>query len=100
MSSDDVSDLYLANWRASQSLWNRAVSSDITPLLMLVIVVYVSIPLEQGSVFRHNAPHGNVQITGLNPFGTGQCLPTSALLSNSMINKGLNPFGTGQCLPT
>ena len=52
VSSDDVSDLYLANWRASQSLWNRAVSSDITPLLMLVIVVYVSIPLEQGSVFR------------------------------------------------
>ena len=37
----------------SQSLWNRAVSFDVNPL-HVVSVDLVSIPLEQGSVFRLN----------------------------------------------
>ena len=39
------------------------------------------------------------KLMGLNPFGTGQCLPTM-YLDNWKADKGLNPFGTGQCLPT
>ena len=59
----------------SQSLWNRAVSSD---------------------VWKRGKP---LELTCLNPFGTGQCLPT---MSTNYIEEkeGLNPFGTGQCLPT
>ena len=34
------------------------------------------IPLEQGSVFRLNAHWAIVNFFCLNPFGTGQCLPT------------------------
>ena len=39
----------------------------------------VSIPLEQGSVFRHKYPLTLVHYFGLNPFGTGQCLSTVAV---------------------
>ena len=36
----------------------------------------------------------------LNPFGTGQCLPTERITADLYREIGLNPFGTGQCLPT
>ena len=36
----------------SQSLWNRAVSSDALPFGIALELSDVSIPLEQGSVFR------------------------------------------------
>ena len=36
----------------------------------------------------------------LNPFGTGQCLPTSIRHAKEYAKYSLNPFGTGQCLPT
>ena len=36
----------------------------------------------------------------LNPFGTGQCLPTIKRRIEQILSKSLNPFGTGQCLPT
>ena len=40
----------------------------------------VSIPLEQGSVFRPSKPiRRNQQAVCLNPFGTGQCLPTAVV---------------------
>ena len=60
----------------SQSLWNRAVSSDsgwVNPLHI---------------------------VSGLNPFGTGQCLPTQTITLGENPIECLNPFGTGQCLPT
>ena len=84
----------------SQSLWNRAMSFDYVRFIC----------------GRHD--------TGLNPFGTGQCLSTKM---DSLLSKGfrsqslwnramsfdkyknstlwseclcLNPFGTGQCLST
>ena len=71
----DVQDLYLDNWglnpfgtgqclptgvdrlttsasKLSQSLWNRAVSSDKGTIPQIIGSYGVSIPLEQGSVFR------------------------------------------------
>ena len=40
------------------------------------------IPLEQGSVFRLSNREEKIARMGLNPFGTGQCLPTFILFSN------------------
>ena len=86
--------------------------------------VEVSIPLEQGNVFRQLAKaYKRMAIKCLNPFGTGQCLSTlqshalqSHDSSQSLWNRAmsfdnnadfkitdyesLNPFGTGQCLST
>ena len=130
----------------SQSLWNRAVSSD-NWAKDKQMSNRVSIPLEQGSVFRLINNDGMQWIDlsqslwnravssdwasknyfksrwSLNPFGTGQCLPTLVraeelrmlATSQSLWNRAvssdsneekqsvkysLNPFGTGQCLPT
>ena len=110
--------------RASQSLWNRAVSYDRQTQKHLIIVL-VSIPLEQGSVLRQKLCHQQkFSICCLNPFGTGQCLTTEPNLRNKRSTnvsipleqgsvlrplktrlevpsrQGLNPFGTGQCLTT
>ena len=61
----------------------------------------VSIPLEQGSVFRQNAEVTDLMLRfRLNPFGTGQCLPTHKIPLKMRLLLCLNPFGTGQCLPT
>ena len=40
----------------------------------------VSIPLEQGSVFRQQINLLSQQQKGLNPFGTGQCLSTTSTI--------------------
>ena len=48
----------------------------------------VSIPLEQGSVLRHKKREGKICSEGLNPFGTGQCL-TTAVGSSSLVRQGL-----------
>ena len=48
-----------------------------TPLTKLVCEWFVSIPLEQGNVFRLVTPTIKTRLLiGLNPFGTGQCLST------------------------
>ena len=60
----------------SQSLWNRAVSFDQYPKSLALMDELVSIPLEQGSVFRQNYKTKQEVNEGLNPFGTGQCLST------------------------
>ena len=61
----------------SQSLWNRAVSFDLSNKNFIHSSTSVSIPLEQGSVFRLKLPSRLSRATlGLNPFGTGQCLST------------------------
>ena len=63
----------------SQSLWNRAVSSDLD-LVQRQLEEEVSIPLEQGSVFRRIKADGySRSLSRLNPFGTGQCLPTAVV---------------------
>ena len=134
----------------SQSLWNRAVSSDKSNGLSVKRTRIVSIPLEQGSVFRLQLPYlcpihlnqsqslwnravssdelsnsvpnrsvwsqslWNRAVSSdkngsmpnwtrnycLNPFGTGQCLPTRLSHWRERSTNRLNPFGTGQCLPT
>ena len=146
--STSILGLALDEGIASQSLWNRAVSFDllmvakIKQLLVclnpfgtgqclstyLLVVTHsgflVSIPLEQGSVFRHTLVGGldnriksqslwnravsfDVIMFGtiplrccLNPFGTGQCLSTNHLKQFLLLLLCLNPFGTGQCLST
>ena len=83
----------------SQSLWNRAVSFDVCSSASKLMNISVSIPLEQGSVFRRNRQ-----------------LSIDLTLSQSLWNRAvsfdeegelklialpcLNPFGTGQCLST
>ena len=44
----------------------------------------VSIPLEQGSVFRPNEISTHPNLISLNPFGTGQCLSTVGINSCSI----------------
>ena len=61
----------------------------------------VSIPLEQGNVFRPTLRDKVVALgLSLNPFGTGQCLSTQNASTNNFSKESLNPFGTGQCLST
>ena len=47
----------------------------------------VSIPLEQGNVFRLNSTEKGINGLGFNPFGTGQCLSTAAGCS-SLVWQG------------
>ena len=60
----------------------------------------VSIPLEQGNVFRPKLKLKVNQHLCLNPFGTGQCLSTTVNSTEAAVQGSLNPFGTGQCLST
>ena len=76
MSFDLVHHEYIGVPDKSQSLWNRAMSFD------------VSLRLNTGG-----------KNTCLNPFGTGQCLSTRHEVKER-LQKRLNPFGTGQCLST
>ena len=108
----------------SQSLWNRAGSFDFIKKWKLKqkhclnpfgtgqglsteveeLIEYgmiVSIPLEQGRVFRLQTL--SLKETGkssLNPFGTGQGLSTGNFYDIPQTEVGLNPFGTGQGLST
>ena len=69
----------------SQSLSNRAMSFD-AELSIISLKKYVSIPFEQGYVFRHT---GRSNITtvkiGLNPFRTGLCLSTISYLKKTTM---------------
>ena len=51
-------------------------SFDIMVLRNISRITLVSIPLEQGNVFRHNINLNAWRLKSLNPFGTGQCLST------------------------
>ena len=51
--SSDTTEVSCTALDKSQSLWNRAVSSDKDGSCRGIESVSVSIPLEQGSVFRH-----------------------------------------------
>ena len=85
--------------KKSQSLWNRAVSFDEFGV-QLRHISKVSIPLEQGSVFRHITQATNVQ-DFLSQSLWNRAVSSDFLLSGeSNFHCSLNPFGTGQCLPT
>ena len=104
-----------------QSLWNRAMSFDfvqwqlvfqfqcLNPFetgqclstflkFIVLIVLRVSIPLEQGNVFRHYCCYWFCFYYCLNPFGTGQCLSTDRkmttynekLTSQSLWNRAMS----------
>ena len=84
----------------SQSLWNRAMSFDLDTFGDGWKTKPVSIPLEQGNVFRPISANSPNSWVGLNPFGTGQCLSTTTVVYHKGRLLSLNPFGTGQCLST
>ena len=119
----DIGLLYFSFWY-SDSLWYMGVSTESSSNFRKQSR-FVSIPLEQGSVFRRKGQFPKSlalmesqslwnravssdkqtrklkeQPRGLNPFGTGQCLPTSNWKADKTMSNRLNPFGTGQCLPT
>ena len=84
----------------SQSLSSRAMSFD-TAKSCGFTSVEVSIPFEQGDVFRQNGKADNI-LTGksLNPFRAGRCLSTRRQTSRLNDEEGLNPFRAGRCLST
>ena len=60
----------------------------------------VSIPLEQGGVFRLMYALKVKNQNSLNPFGTGRGLSTRKKITMPEKIWGLNPFGTGRGLST
>ena len=61
----------------------------------------VSIPFEQGDVFRRSRGVGKLCYrVGLNPFRTGRCFSTVDLIVTIKKLRGLNPFRTGRCFST
>ena len=107
----------------SQSLSIRAMSFDLDTLYNRM-EIRVSIPFDQGNVFRQNVTfYPSYFFLCLNPFRSGQCLSThknlnlfsvrgsqslsiramsfdGCIMSNSTNLQGLNPFRSGQCLST
>ena len=64
----------------------QCLSTDVARMVAFGDIV--SIPLEQGNVFRLRMKYIIVNlITGFNPFGTGQCLSTAAGCS-SLVWQG------------
>ena len=125
MSFDNSKKMRLWGIIMSQSLWNRAMSFDIILRLHLDHVISclnpfgtgqclstqgtfnkkrfspVSIPLEQGNVFRLRLRTNITQKTCLNPFGTGQCLSTYPVIedldvygSQSLWNRAMSFDGS------
>ena len=68
---------------------------------MTQMIDVVSIPLEQGRVFRR-APARRNRLTAkcFNPFGAGQGLSTCRYSQGDSSNVSFNPFGAGQGLST
>ena len=110
---------------ASQSLWNRAVSFDalvvsvrynynrLNPFgtgqclstekcfIHLYHNQYVSIPLEQGSVFRRTTCIASGRVWAVSiPLEQGSVFRQRDLELPEKTLTCLNPFGTGQCLST
>ncbi len=90
---------FLTIAKRSQSLWNRAVSYDGVFIHHMGSGTMVSIPLEQGSVLRHDYKSvRHVKEVSI-PLEQGSVLRRDQGEVESIIG-GLNPFGTGQCLTT
>ena len=65
------------------------------------LCLYVSIPFEQGDVFRlHSIAYNSQLEIGLNPFRAGRCLSTQFYLKFNDDDVSLNPFRAGRCLST
>ena len=86
--------------KGSQSLSSRAMSFDITSA-QKINLKSVSIPFEQGDVFRLMFGLGQaVRSIGLNPFRAGRCLSTYGAMKMIKLELCLNPFRAGRCLST
>ena len=86
---------------SSQSLSSRAMSFDSTTYVYSFIIIYVSIPFEQGDVFRQYYICLFVHYyLRLNPFRAGRCLSTTMVFTILLTNNCLNPFRAGRCLST
>ena len=83
---------------SSQSLSIRAMSFDLF-LIIYGIERLVSIPFDQGDVFRHSTGIRVSYAEGLNPFRSGRCLSTCGNLQVIGV-ACLNPFRSGRCLST
>ncbi len=120
-----IAVVLFADTKASQSLWNRAMSSDLERVVdnanfkaclnpfgtgqCLPTVkdkVNYKDPVLSQSLWNRAMSSDHLLLRSyyvkicLNPFGTGQCLPTSRMERTLAKRLRLNPFGTGQCLPT
>ena len=60
----------------------------------------VSIPFEQGDVFRLKERQQALVRRCLNPFRAGRCLSTKSTLRMKTLASCLNPFRAGRCLST
>ena len=60
----------------------------------------VSIPFEQGNVFRRNTQYWTGRGRSLNPFRSGRCLSTVTSYQKVQETLCLNPFRSGRCLST
>ena len=101
MSFDRVKAWKRAVFTESQSLSSRAMSFDNQDGSDFVITLPVSIPFEQGDVFRQLPLFVRKwKRVGLNPFRAGRCLSTDSLLLGGQYHTSLNPFRAGRCLST
>ena len=85
----------------SQSLSIRAMSFDKSIVRTFTTIYCVSIPFDQGNVFRLQVQFVHKDMhKGLNPFRSGQCLSTINKVILDVENCCLNPFRAGRCLST
>ena len=84
----------------SQSLWNRAGSFDII-LMILYSLLTVSIPLEQGGVFRHSELHSLSDFLDVSiPLEQGGVFRHLLSRQIALFGACFNPFGAGRGLST
>ena len=68
---------------------------------LVTVTLSVSIPFEQGDVFRQSTKKQfDKSILCLNPFRAGRCLSTRNSFINALNHISLNPFRAGRCLST
>ena len=76
-------------------------SFDLNNAIRSIATGTVSIPFDQGNVFRLKQLRAYQEyIDCLNPFRSGQCLSTKEAHLAREDNYCLNPFRSGQCLST
>ena len=76
-------------------------SFDTSPSTSLLISTLVSIPLEQGNVFRQLKSKQNQFLLIVSiPLEQGNVFRPVRQSERWNNENGLNPFGTGQCLST
>ena len=88
------------HFERSQSLWNRAMSFDTSYCVQHTEVAVVSIPLEQGNVFRHNQQVKDYLDQWSQSLWNRAMSFDRGFKGLHEVFYGLNPFGTGQCLST